>query len=106
MACLKCGDDMELKISCLENTPFNLYLEPAELREVAMVFMRVSVGVGNELPQSPFYYLLSGKVEIWASQKTEGDAPLAPLTVRHAGAFFTWKAGLQQRKKGRRCNDA
>ena len=93
-----CSGDggLEQKLQCLENTPFYLYLEDADLRLVAGTFQKVAMAVGSILPSSPLYYVLKGTVEIRATDEKEGDPP---ITIRHTGAFFSAKAG-QVRKKG------
>jgi len=91
-----CDGGLQLKLSCLENTPLSLYLEEADLKLVAATFQKVSTTVGSVLPTSPLYYLLKGKVEIRAANAQEGDKP---ITIRHDGAFFSAKAGLVKKAK-------
>ena len=76
------------KVRALQHTPFFIYLEPTELRILARAFTRRAMKPGDVLPASPFYYLLSGSVDV-RSKVDEGQT----LTTRRAGAFFSARAG-------------
>ena len=69
-----------------------------QLGELAKICSSAKVSVGKLLPESPFYVIISGQVEV--REGTSNDV----LCTKSAGAFFTRRAGLvaQQQTRGTR----
>lgn len=69
-----------------------------QLGELAKICSSAKVSVGKLLPESPFYVIISGQVEVREIESNE------VLCTKYAGAFFTRRAGLvaQQQSRGTR----
>ena len=87
------GVSLEQKRSMLEDhTPLGAYLASKELGELAKILQLAKFGVGKPLPESPFYVVMSGQVEV-----REGSDVLC---TKSPGAFFTRRAGLVAQQRG------
>lgn len=86
MACGCLGVSEEAKLRLLEATPFYAYLEASEMRLLAKAFVRRSFARGKALPDSPFYLMLRGEVEV----RQGGSA----LCRKANGSFFSRRAGI------------
>lgn len=91
MAC--CGGvSLARKLNLLtDNTPLGAYLGDDELANLAKLCMVTSFRTGQILPESPFYCIVSGEVQV--VEETE------VLCTKYAGAFFTRRAGLVRGRK-------
>lgn len=86
------GVSSEQKRSLLEDrTPLGAYLSAKELSELAKILQTAKFAAGKPLPESPFYIVVTGQVEV-----REGSEVLC---TKSSGSFFTRRAGLvaQQR---------
>lgn len=92
MSCLG-GVSLELKRSMLEDhTPLGAYLASKELGQLARILQPARFTAGKMLPESPFYIVVSGQIEV-----REGSEVLC---TKSAGAFFTRRAGLVAAQRG------
>lgn len=69
----------------LKATPLYAYLEDRELQQLASAFVRQRVKAGKVLPESPFYIVLSGIVDVRQNDSS--------LCHKGAGSFFSRHAG-------------
>ena len=92
MACAACtgGVSHERKLELLERSPFFVYLNDEELETLARAFVTRKVSAGTALPNSPFYFVLHGDVEVRHEGRT--------LVTKHAGSFFSRHAGMAPRR--------
>jgi len=81
------------KIDILEDTsPLGAYLNAEELERLASFCEVASIRVDHQLPESPFYCIYTGKVEVI-------DDAGSVLCTKYPGAFFTRRAGLVRGRK-------
>lgn len=86
MAC--CGGAPALKkMTILEDTsPLGAYLNMEELERLASLCDISSFRPGQQLPESPFYCIFTGQVQVIEEDQV--------LCTKHPGSFFTRRAGL------------
>jgi hypothetical protein len=91
------GASLEKRRSSLEDhSPLGAYLSAEELLELAKVCESMSFRQGVALPESPFYVVISGQVEV---RDPNGNV----LCTKYPGSFFTRRAGLvAQTKQGKK----
>ena len=75
------------RISLEDQSPLGAYLTPEELLELAKVCSGAKFRPGSSLPESPFYVVVSGQVEV-------RDPNGSVLCTKYPGSFFTRRAGL------------
>eukprot|EP00966_Prymnesium_polylepis_P005027 115702-Prymnesium_polylepis.1 len=69
-----------------ETTPFGAYLDEGELEHMATLCDISKFDANAELPESPFYCVMSGQVQVIENGEV--------LCTRFSGSFFTRRAGL------------
>jgi hypothetical protein len=86
MSC--CGGSVseERKLAIVSRSPFFVYLDDSELRVLVQAFEYRRIGVGKRLPDSPFYFVLQGAVEV----RKDGIT----LVHKQTGSFFSRFAGV------------
>uniref|UniRef100_A0A7S4F1E8 Cyclic nucleotide-binding domain-containing protein n=1 Tax=Chrysotila carterae TaxID=13221 RepID=A0A7S4F1E8_CHRCT len=75
----------ELLAQC---TPFGVYFDSAQLAKLAKLFARQRFIAGQDLPESPFYIVAAGEVEVISKFET------GFLCVKQQGSFFSRHAGI------------
>ena len=70
------------RISLEDQSPLGAYLTPEELLERAKVCSGAKFRPGSSLPESPFYVVVSGQVEV-------RDPNGSVLCTKYPGSFFT-----------------
>jgi len=89
------GASLAKKQHMLESqSPLGAYLSQEELAALAKACTTARFTEGGKLPESPFYIVMSGQIEV-----REGDDVLC---TKSAGAFFTRRAGLIKKGRGTR----
>ena len=88
LSLFKSGVSLARKLDALQNTsPFGVYLSEAEVTSLAKLCTSSSIKAGKGLPESPFYVVIQGEVQVLSE---EGET----LCTKYPGAFFTRRAGL------------
>lgn len=86
------GVSQASKLDHLQNaSPLGAYLSEDELVALAKLCTSCSVKVGKALPESPFYIVIRGEVQVIEDDEV--------LCTKYPGAFFTRRAGLIARKQ-------
>lgn len=87
----KAGDSTKRRINALRLlSPFGAYLQEHELLALVKSCSIVSVRCGQQLAESPFYILITGRVAV--NDIASGET----VCVKHQGSFFTRRVGLGQ----------
>jgi len=76
------GLSSQTTAKALTKTPFHAYLDPDDMKALTKCFAKKTFKKGEELPESPFYLLLEGEVQITTPQ---GHI----LATKKPGSFFT-----------------
>ena len=76
------------KLQSLQSTPFFVYVQQEDFEMLAHSFTAHRFSKGQALPESPFYLVVRGELDI----VLKGSPDI--LCTKHQGAFFSRNAGI------------
>ena len=77
-----------LKLQSLKSTPFFVYVQEEDFAMLARSFTAHRFSKGQVMPESPFYLVVRGELDIVLKGTPE------VLCTKHQGAFFSRNAGI------------